>query len=110
MPCTPQHDLHSLVLDRLVEVLNKLVVVGRLVASMVLERKLACCRFALGSSCHIGCGEPKMELGILDKLVHDKLVLAHGKFEVGRLVVGGSWAVVVDGSLVARIHHCKLDR
>lgn len=66
------------------------------VASRALARKLAWRSSALGSSCHIGCGEPMMGPGTWGKLAQSKMErlgkkeLAGKLAPAGRLVLAGS--------------------
>lgn len=91
MPCTPPGSMGSLVLGRKALVPSTMASgrsgLGRTVA---LEQRtsLACCRSALGSSCHIECGAPMMELGTLGRLALGRLELARGMLAPSIAVAG----------------------
>lgn len=94
-------------------VARRLLAVERMVSG---QSTSACCRFALDSSCRIGCGGLKMEPGTWGRPERDRLELA-GRMELAgrpelagkmaRMMVVGSLGPVVAG---IRRRRCRLDR
>lgn len=78
-----------------------------------LERTLACCRSASGSSCRTGCGGLRMEPGTWGTLGHGRLVLDKQELagKIGRMRAAGSLGPAVAGiEVLARSRRCRSDR
>lgn len=78
-----------------------------------LERTLACCRSALGSSCRIGCGGLRMEPGTWGRLEHGKPAAGRQELAgmIGRTRVAGSLGpAVADIEALARSRRCRSGR